>query len=118
MVSFRNLKKKDQKSGGSPTSQEAPRPKKSHSRNLSADVLAAIPNATASSKRISTMKVDEWQKNQLKDGELGVRSGASFILYGRSTVLPSLCRPVLVYKSHVCPMKHVHGSRLERTDHA
>ena len=89
----KEAKKKDQKSGGSPTSQEAPRPKKSHSRNLSADVLAAIPNATASSKRISTMKVDEWQKNQLKDGELGVRSGEVTSSSQRRSAVPFPAEP-------------------------
>ena len=35
-----------------------------HQRSLSADVLAAIPGAQASSRRMSTLKVEDWQRAQ------------------------------------------------------
>ncbi|CAL1695286.1 unnamed protein product [Somion occarium] len=38
---------------------------KSHSRSLSADLLASVPK--------STRKVDEWQRNQLQDLESGIK---------------------------------------------
>ncbi|KAF7799251.1 hypothetical protein EIP86_010483 [Pleurotus ostreatoroseus] len=39
-----------------------------HSRSLSADVLATVPGAQpASSKRMSTMKVQDWQRHQMED---------------------------------------------------
>ncbi|GBE77820.1 predicted protein [Sparassis crispa] len=44
----------------------------SHSRSLSVDVLASVP-APASSKRMSMMKVEDWQKHQ-QDLEMGLRS--------------------------------------------
>lgn len=45
-----------------------------HSRSLSADVLAAQSHGMerSSSKRMSTMKVEDWQKRQLDDVELGL----------------------------------------------
>lgn len=42
-----------------------------HSRSLSADMLARVPGAS-SSKRMSMMKVEDWQKHQ-QDLELGFR---------------------------------------------
>ncbi|KAI0080288.1 hypothetical protein K474DRAFT_1704839 [Panus rudis PR-1116 ss-1] len=48
-----------------------------HSRALSADMLATIPNVS-SSKRMSTLKVDDWQKHQLKDlGSPSIEPSAS-----------------------------------------
>ncbi|KAI0331977.1 hypothetical protein GY45DRAFT_1321531 [Cubamyces sp. BRFM 1775] len=38
---------------------------KRHTRSLSADVLASVPGALASSRRMSTMKVEDWQRNQV-----------------------------------------------------
>ncbi|KAI0931887.1 hypothetical protein AcW1_000833 [Taiwanofungus camphoratus] len=38
--------------------------KPGHSRSLSADILAAVPGNGSSSKRMSTMKVEDWQKHQ------------------------------------------------------
>ena len=38
---------------------------KRHTRSLSADVLASVPGAQASSRRMSTMKVEDWQRNQV-----------------------------------------------------
>ena len=40
-----------------------------HSRSLSADALAAIAGKSASSKRMSTMKVEDWQKSQVSQPE-------------------------------------------------
>jgi hypothetical protein len=40
------------------------RPSHRHSRSLSAGKLAALPGTGATSKRISTMKVEDWQKYQ------------------------------------------------------
>ncbi|KAI0348391.1 hypothetical protein BDW22DRAFT_1320508 [Trametopsis cervina] len=53
-----------------------------HSRTLSADVLAAAQprSLDRSSKRMSMMKVEDWQKNHIEDVELGLgprdRSGS------------------------------------------
>ncbi|KAI0814891.1 hypothetical protein BC629DRAFT_821847 [Irpex lacteus] len=46
-----------------------------HQRSLSADILAAAQprDLTRSSRRHSTMKVEDWQKHQLEDLELGRR---------------------------------------------
>lgn len=41
-------------------------------RALSADILAAVPGAGSSSKRMSMLKVEDWQKHQ-QDVELGLR---------------------------------------------
>ncbi|KAH9837044.1 uncharacterized protein C8Q71DRAFT_796479 [Rhodofomes roseus] len=51
--------------------QQQPGSSRQHSRTLSADILAHVPG-TASSKRMSTMKVEDWQKHQ-QDVELGFR---------------------------------------------
>ncbi|GJE85732.1 atrophin-1 family-like protein [Phanerochaete sordida] len=40
------------------------RPVTRHSRTLSADALAAVGGKSTSSKRLSTMKVEDWQKTQ------------------------------------------------------
>lgn len=89
----KEAKKKEQKSSsGSPSSPQAPRPKQ-HSRTLSADILAAVPNATASSRRMSTMKVDEWQKHQLADVELGVRPGEPTSSSKRRSAVPFPAEP-------------------------
>ncbi|KAI0687762.1 hypothetical protein BC835DRAFT_1419672 [Cytidiella melzeri] len=47
-----------------------------HQRSLSADVLAAVQPRPLdrSSRRHSTLKVEDWQKNQLEDVELGLAS--------------------------------------------
>ncbi|KAK7694919.1 hypothetical protein QCA50_002107 [Cerrena zonata] len=88
----KEAKKKDQKSGGSPSSPESSR-QNHHARSLSADVLAAIPNASTSSRRMSTMKVDQWQKSQLKDVELGVRSGEPTSSSKRRSAVPFPAEP-------------------------
>lgn len=41
----------------------------SHSRSLSANALASVGGLPASSKRMSTMKVQDWQRHQLEDEE-------------------------------------------------
>ncbi|KAH8102526.1 hypothetical protein BXZ70DRAFT_1063314 [Cristinia sonorae] len=46
---------------------------KRHTRSLSADVLATLPGASASSRRLSTFKVDEWQKSRLQEPEPEVK---------------------------------------------
>jgi hypothetical protein len=46
------------------TLNDAARPAHQHSRSLSADKLAALTGPAASSKRMSTMKVEDWQKYQ------------------------------------------------------
>jgi len=38
-----------------------------HSRTLSADALAAVGGKPTSSKRLSTMKVEDWQKSQVTE---------------------------------------------------
>ena len=43
---------------------------KKHRRSLSADMLAAVPGAQASSRRMSTLKVEDWQRAQ-QDAEPG-----------------------------------------------
>ncbi|KZT75133.1 hypothetical protein DAEQUDRAFT_659681 [Daedalea quercina L-15889] len=53
------------------TMDEQPGKPHHQSRSLSADVLANVPH-TASSKRMSLMKVEDWQKHQ-QDVELGLR---------------------------------------------
>ncbi|KAI0830608.1 hypothetical protein BC628DRAFT_1500454 [Trametes gibbosa] len=47
--------------GGAP----GPGDEKRHTRSLSADVLANVPGANASSRRMSTMKVEDWQRQQV-----------------------------------------------------
>ncbi|KAI0361302.1 hypothetical protein OH77DRAFT_1468725 [Trametes cingulata] len=42
-----------------------PEEAKRHTRSLSADVLANVPGAQASSRRMSTMKVEDWQRHQV-----------------------------------------------------
>ncbi|KAI8980716.1 hypothetical protein BD414DRAFT_464992 [Trametes punicea] len=39
--------------------------KQRHTRSLSADVLASVPGAQASTRRMSTMKVEDWQRHQV-----------------------------------------------------
>ena len=61
--------KKERKSGdgrrvASPSSPDKDKDK-GHKRSLSADVLANVPGASTSSKRMSTMKVEDWQRSQL-----------------------------------------------------
>ncbi|OBZ78794.1 hypothetical protein A0H81_00852 [Grifola frondosa] len=41
-----------------------------HSRTLSADVLSQVPGNQGSSKRMSTMKVEDWQKHRLEASPL------------------------------------------------
>lgn len=44
-----------------------------HSRSLSADVLGAVPTARGSSRRMSALKVEDWQKHRLEEPELKPR---------------------------------------------
>ncbi|PSR75890.1 hypothetical protein PHLCEN_2v8804 [Hermanssonia centrifuga] len=44
-----------------------------HTRSLSADMLAAVDDTTLSSKRMSTMKVEDWQRRRLDDAGPGAR---------------------------------------------
>ncbi|KAI0639700.1 hypothetical protein C8Q77DRAFT_1045482 [Trametes polyzona] len=57
-------------SGGAGPSEDTKR----HTRSLSADVLANVPGAHASSRRMSTMKVEDWQRHQVDVDELGQTS--------------------------------------------
>ncbi|KAI0375299.1 hypothetical protein BV20DRAFT_261994 [Pilatotrama ljubarskyi] len=43
----------------------SPEESKRHTRSLSADVLANVPGMPASSRRMSTMKVEDWQRHQV-----------------------------------------------------
>ena len=56
--------KKEQKPGEGRRGGQSPTEGK-HRRSLSAELLANVPGATTSSKRMSTMKVEDWQKNQI-----------------------------------------------------
>ncbi|KAH9947927.1 hypothetical protein B0H21DRAFT_297027 [Amylocystis lapponica] len=51
----------------------APKGSGAHARSLSADILAAVPGIGPSSKRMSMLKVEDWQKQQ-QDVELGLRT--------------------------------------------
>ncbi|RPD64864.1 hypothetical protein L227DRAFT_494979 [Lentinus tigrinus ALCF2SS1-6] len=44
--------------------------KKGHRRSLSADILANVPGAATSSRRMSTIKVEDWQRHQV-DADTG-----------------------------------------------
>ncbi|KAI1793851.1 hypothetical protein LXA43DRAFT_177906 [Ganoderma leucocontextum] len=57
--------KKEQKSGEGRRDEGQSPTEKKHRRSLSAELLANVPGATSSSKRMSTMKVEDWQKNQV-----------------------------------------------------
>ena len=58
--------KKEQKAGeGRRSGGQSPTAEGKHRRSLSAELLATVPGATTSSKRMSTMKVEDWQKNQV-----------------------------------------------------
>ena len=53
---------------------------KRHTRSLSADMLASLPGASTSSRRMSTLKVDDWQRRRLNELEPAgkKRSGVPF----------------------------------------
>ncbi|PIL31664.1 hypothetical protein GSI_06367 [Ganoderma sinense ZZ0214-1] len=58
--------KKEQRSGeGRRSGGQSPTAEGKHRRSLSAELLATVPGATTPSKRMSTMKVEDWQKNQV-----------------------------------------------------
>lgn len=67
--------KKKRKSADEKRRSTSPQPDeeegKRHTRSLSADVLAALPGASMSSRRMSTLKVDDWQKHRLDEAEAG-----------------------------------------------
>ncbi|EJF66964.1 hypothetical protein DICSQDRAFT_151348 [Dichomitus squalens LYAD-421 SS1] len=46
---------------------------KGHRRSLSADVLANVPGSGTPSKRMSTMKVEDWQRHQLDEDAVPAR---------------------------------------------
>ncbi|KAI0652145.1 hypothetical protein C8Q79DRAFT_1019314 [Trametes meyenii] len=47
---------------------------KRHTRSLSADVLANVPGMSTSSRRMSTMKVEDWQRHQVDVDPQGART--------------------------------------------
>ncbi|KAL7285123.1 hypothetical protein ACG7TL_000215 [Trametes sanguinea] len=68
MAKKEQLAAKDKERDGKRKSSDAgagSRPgEKRHTRSLSADVLASVPGAGSSSRRMSTMKVEDWQRHQ------------------------------------------------------
>ncbi|KAI0715308.1 hypothetical protein C8Q76DRAFT_619448 [Earliella scabrosa] len=66
-------KERARKSGEAPgmgrrTASGSPDEKPGHRRSLSADILANIPGAQGSSRRMSTMKVEDWQRQLETEG--------------------------------------------------
>lgn len=57
-----------------------------HNRSLSADVLGAV-NGTRSSKRLSTIKVEDWRRGQ-QDLEMGQRRSSSLVPFPETQVPP------------------------------
>ena len=68
------VKRKDEGTGKRGSGMDAGKPgdRSSSANTLNKDKLAAIGNATSSSKRMSTLRVEDWQRHQ-HDIELGVR---------------------------------------------
>ncbi|KAI9060595.1 hypothetical protein FKP32DRAFT_1613581 [Trametes sanguinea] len=65
MAKKEQLAAKDKDRDGKRKSGDVARPgDKRHTRSLSADVLATVPGAGSSSRRMSTMKVEDWQRHQ------------------------------------------------------
>ncbi|KAI0756712.1 hypothetical protein C8Q80DRAFT_1093039 [Daedaleopsis nitida] len=92
------VKERTRKSGESPrlgrrtASGEDVNDKPGHRRSLSAELLANIPGAQSSSKRMSTMKVEDWQRHQQDADDESPRAthgrGASSTMPRRQSGVP------------------------------